>query len=255
MSAVTPLRPVAEMSTDEWAMRVDLAAVFRLTAQMNWHEAVANHFSLAVSADGKQFLMNPKWRHFSRIRATDLLLIDAADPETMRRPDAPDLTAWCIHGAMHASVPQARCVLHLHPAYATALAALKDPEIVPIEQNTARFYNRVAYDLGYEGMATSEDEGRRLASLLGNKSTLMMGNHGVLVAAPTVAEAFDTMYYLERACQTLVLAYSTGRPLNIMNHKAAEQTARDWDEFGDASFSHFAEMKLLLDKTDPSYAT
>ena len=117
MSAVTPLRPVAEMSTDEWAMRVDLAAVFRLTAQMNWHEAVANHFSLAVSADGKQFLMNPKWRHFSRIRASDLLLIDAADPQTMRRPDAPDLTAWCIHGAMHASVPQAR----LRPASPSSL--------------------------------------------------------------------------------------------------------------------------------------
>ena len=255
MSAVTPLRPAPQPSTDDWTLRVDLAAVFRLAARMNWHEAVANHFSLAVSADGKQFLMNPKWRHFSRIRASDLLLIDAADPETMRRPDAPDLTAWCIHGAMHAGVPQARCVLHLHPVYATALATLKDPEIVPIDQNTARFYNRVAYDLGYEGMATSEDEGRRLAALLGNKSTLMMGNHGVLVAAPTVAEAFDTMYYLERACQTLVLAYSTGRPLNVMSHAAAEQTARDWDEFADASVSHFAEMKLLLDEADPSYAT
>lgn len=255
MSAVTPLRPAPQTSPDEWSLRVDLAAAFRLAARMNWHEAVANHFSVAVSPDGKQFLMNPKWMHFSRIRASDLLLIDAKDAGTMQRPDAPDLTAWCIHGAMHKSVPHARCVLHLHPAYATALATLADPEIKAIDQNTARFYERVSYDLGYEGMATSLEEGRRLAGLLGNKSTLMMGNHGVLVAAPTVGEAFDTMYYLERACQTLVLAYSTGRPLNYMSPKAAEQTARDWEDYTSAAQTHFDEMKLILDAADPSYAT
>ena len=256
MSAVTSLRPAVppKTSTDEWALRVDLAAMFRLAFKQNWHESVANHFSLAVSPDGKTFLMNPRWKHFSRIRASDLLLIDADDAETMKRPDAPDITAWCIHGAMHATAPQARCVLHLHPAYATALATLADPEIKPIDQNTARFYQRVAYDLGYEGMATIEAEGQRLAGLLGNKSTMMMGNHGVLVAAPTVAEAFDTMYYLERACQTLVLAYSTGRPLNHMSHKAAEQTARDWETGPEFAQSHFEEMKRILDGTDPSYA-
>ncbi len=253
MSAVTSLRPKLAVPPDEWQSRVDLAAAFRIAARMNWHEAVANHFSLAVSPDGKRFLMNPKLMHFSRIRASDLLLIDATDQETMNRPDAPDLTAWCIHGAMHAQLPQARCVLHLHPAYATALATLADPEIKPIDQNTARFYNRVSYDLGYEGMATSMDEGQRLAGLLGNKSTLMMGNHGVLVAGNSVAEAFDTMYYLERACQTLVLAYSTGRPLNVMSDKAAEQTAMDWEGYSDAAFPHFEEMKRLLDATEPSY--
>jgi ribulose-5-phosphate 4-epimerase/fuculose-1-phosphate aldolase len=254
MNAITPLRSQSEISPEEWALRVDLAAAFRIAARMNWHEAVANHFSLAVSPDGKTFLMNPKWMHFSRIRASDLLLVDAEDQATMARPDAPDVTAWCIHGAMHAQLPQARCVLHLHPPYATALAALKDPEIKPVDQNSARFYNRVAYDLGYGGMATSREEGQRLANLLGNRQTLMMGNHGILVAGATVAEAFDTLYYLERACQTLVLAYSTGQTLNVMSDAAAEQTARDWEDYTEASQVHFAEMKRILDGAEPSYA-
>jgi ribulose-5-phosphate 4-epimerase/fuculose-1-phosphate aldolase len=198
--------------------------------------------------------MNPRWRHFSRIKASDLLLLDADDKQTMERPDAPDETAWCIHGRIHARLAHARCVLHVHPPYATALAGLADPEIKPIEQNTARFYNRIAYDLGYEGMATSEDEGERLARLLGNRKTMMLGNHGVLVAAASVAEAFDELYYLERACQTLVLAYSTGKPLNIMSDKVAERTARDWDLYADSAFVHFEEMKKVLDRKDPSYA-
>ena len=253
MTRVAEFRPLQASDSDEWHLRVDLAAAFRLAAMHGWHEAVANHFSLAISPDGKSFLVNPRWRHFSRIRASDLLKLDAADPGTMERPDAPDPTAWYIHGRMHAALPQARCVLHLHPPYATALVGLADPEIKPIDQNTARFFNRVAYDLGYGGMANSEAEGDRLAALLGNRTTMMMGNHGVLVAAATVAEAFDTMYYLERACQTLVLAYSTGRPLNIMSDAVAEKTAQEWEEYAGQSLAHFEAMKEMLAEQDPGF--
>ena len=254
MTRVAEFRPLQASDSDEWHLRVDLAAAFRLAAMHGWHEAVANHFSLAISPDGKSFLVNPRKRHFSRIRASDLLKLDAADPGTMERPDAPDPTAWYIHGRMHAALPQARCVLHLHPPYATALVGLADPEIKPIDQNTARFFNRVAYDLGYGGMANSEAEGDRLAALLGNRTTMMMGNHGVLVAAATVAEAFDTMYYLERACQTLVLAYSTGRPLNIMSDAVAEKTAQEWEEYAGQSLAHFEAMKEMLAEQDPGFA-
>lgn len=251
MTSVTKLKT---KTSEEQQLRIDLAAAFRLAEHFNWHEGVANHFSLAVSPDGKQFLMNPKWRHFSGIKASDLLLLDADDKEAMKRPDAPDETAWCIHGRMHALVPSARCVLHVHPTYATALVGLADPEVKPIDQNTARFYKRIAYDLGYEGMANSDAEGNRLASLLGNNKTMMMGNHGVLIAAGSVAEAFDELYYLERACQTLMIAYASGQKLNVMNDKVAEQTARDWDLYADSAFAHFAEMKKILDRKDPSYA-
>ena len=254
MGNLAALKTARTVETDEWQLRVDLAAAFRLAAMHDWHEAVANHLSLAVSADGKKFLMNPRWRHFSRVKASELLLLDSTDQETMNRPDAPDLTAWSIHGRMHANVPQARCIIHLHPPYATALASLANPEILPIDQNTARFYNRVAVDMEYGGMANSDAEGDRLGRLLGNKQIMMMGNHGVLVCASTVAEAFDLTYYLERACRNLILAYSTGQPLHVMSGDVAEKTAQEWEADREQFHSHFAEMKEILDEKDPSYA-
>ena len=238
----------------EQQLRVDLAAAFRLAAELGWHEAVANHFSLAVSADGKRFLMNPRWRHFARVKASELLLLDSDDQETMSRPDAPDASAWCIHGHIHRAVPHARCLLHVHPPYATAIASLADPGIPPIEQNTARYFRRIAIDLGYGGIADNEEEGRRLVQALCQMKRVMMGNHGILVVGATVAEAFDDLYYLERACQTLALAYSTGRPLNVMSDEVAERTARGWEDYKDAAVSHFEEMKRILDRKDPSYA-
>lgn len=241
-------------NAEEQELRVDLAAAFRLAAMYDWHEAVANHFSLAVSPDGKCFLMNPRWGHFSRIRASDLLLLDADDDATMERPDAPDPSAWCIHGQIHAALPHARCLLHTHMPYATALATLEDPEILPIDQNTARFYKRCAYDMEFGGIADNLAEGKRIAGLLGNRSIMIMANHGVLVAGNTVAEAFDELYYLEKACRTLVLAYSTGRPLNVLPDAVAEETASQWEAYGDSmKVAHFEEMKAILDAQDPSY--
>jgi ribulose-5-phosphate 4-epimerase/fuculose-1-phosphate aldolase len=234
-------------------LRVELAAAFRLAASMDWHESVGNHFSLAVSADGKQFLMNPRWKHFALIRASDLLLLDSDDAGTTSRPGAPDPSAWCIHGRIHARLPQARCVLHVHPPYGTALAALADPGLKPIDQNTARFFNRIAIDLGYGGIADEREEGERLVRALGDKRHMIMGNHGLLVTADTVAEAFEDLYFLERAAKTLVLAYSTGRPLNVMPDALAETTARSWDGYRDAAFAHFRDLKRLLDERDPSY--
>jgi len=254
MGNLAALKPGATHGVDEWQLRVDLAAAFRLCALFDWHEAVANHLSLAVSPDGKKFLMNPRWKHFSRIRASDLLLLDAGDRATMNRPDAPDLTAWCLHGRLHAALPQARCIIHLHPPYGTAIASLANPEILPIDQNTARFFNRVAFDMDYGGMANSEEEGDRLARLMGNKRIMMMGNHGVLVCAATVAEAFDLTYYLERACRNMVLAYQTGQKLHVMAPEVAEKTAQEWEADQAQFLSHFDEMKQILDVRDPSYA-
>lgn len=253
MNNVTSFKSSKTSDASEWQMRVDLAAAFRLAAKNDWHEAVANHFSLAVSRDGKKFLMNPRWRHFSKIKASELLLLDSDDKDTMNRPNAPDLTAWSLHGRLHAALPQARCIIHLHPPYATAIASLSDPEIKPIDQNTARFFNRVAVDMGYGGMANSDEEGDRLAKLMGNRSIMMMGNHGVLICAPSVAEAFDLTYYLERSCRNLVLAYQTGQKLHVMSPEVAEKTAQEWQADREQFVAHFEELKTLLDATDPSY--
>lgn len=238
---------------DEAALRIDLAAAFRLAAHFDFHESVANHFSAAVSDDGKTFLLNPKWQHFSTIKASDLLLLHADDKQTMQRENAPDPSAWSIHGALHARLPQARVILHCHPTYATALATLADPQIKPIDQNTARFFNRVAIDTNFGGLADDEQEGIRIANSFGNHSIMMMGNHGVSIAGDRVAQAFEDLYYLERAARTMVLAYSTGQPLNIMDDELAEKTAVGWLNFGDTATAHFEHLKTMLDQKDPSY--
>jgi ribulose-5-phosphate 4-epimerase/fuculose-1-phosphate aldolase len=246
-------RNAAGPAARERQLRVDLAAAFRIAARLGWHEAVANHFSAAVSEDGGHFLVNPRWKHFSRIKASDLLLLDAADSGALQRADAPDPTAWMIHGHLHRHVPQARCVLHLHPPYCTAVAALKDPEILPVDQNTARFFRRVAIDRDFGGIAETEEEGARIAASLGAYKVMIMGNHGVLTVGDTIAEAFDTMYYLELACRTLVLALSTGRPLSVLSDAVAERTALGWEGYAGFAEAHFAEMKAILDAQEPDY--
>jgi ribulose-5-phosphate 4-epimerase/fuculose-1-phosphate aldolase len=252
MSADGSLPAAAENSV-EATLRVDLAAAFRLAVDFGWHESVGNHFSAAVSADGRRFLMNPRWKHFAQIRASDLLLLDADDAETMNRPNAPDASAWCIHGAMHRANPEARILLHCHPPYATALATLKDPVMKPIDQNTARFFDRVAYELGFGGIADDAEEGARLAAALGDRPVMLMGNHGLTCTAPTVAEAFEHLYFFERAAKTLMLAYASGQPLNVMGDNLARKTAEGWRAYNDSAFAHFEQLKQMLDRRDPSY--
>ena len=241
------------IDSTERSLRVDLAAAFRLAAQFDWHESVANHFSASVSEDGKIFLLNPKWQHFSTICASDLLLLDADDDTVMQSPNAPEPSAWCIHGSVHSKVAHAKVLLHCHPPYATALCGLRDPNIKAIDQNTARFHGRVAVDLEFGGIADDQAEGQRIATAFGNHSIMMMGNHGVSVAAQNVAEAFEHLYFLERAAKTMVLAYSTGQPLNIMSDELAEKTASAWEEYSESGIAHFEQLKEILDRSDRSY--
>ena len=252
MNAISPNAPIA-IDSAEWDMRVDLAAAFRLAVEFDWHESVGNHFSAAISSDGKSFLMNPKWKHFATIRASDLLLLNVDDTETMARPNAPDASAWCIHGAIHGAMPSAKVLLHCHPPYATALASLKDPTMKPIDQNTARFFGLVGADLHFGGLADEAEEGARLVSAFGNHPILLMGNHGVTVTAGSVAEAFEHLYFFERAAKTLMLAYASGQPLNLMSDEIAEKTAQGWRDYNDMAFAHFDYLKSKLDKIDPSY--
>jgi ribulose-5-phosphate 4-epimerase/fuculose-1-phosphate aldolase len=232
--------------------RVELAAAFRWTARLNMHESIANHFSLAVSDDGSQFLVNPNGRHFSQIKASELLLLDSNDSATMSGKNTPDPTAWAIHSAIHRNNSQAKCVLHVHPKYATILACLEDSVMPPIDQNTMRFYNRISIDDGFDGMGLA-DEAERLSKALGNNKILLLGNHGVVVTAPSVAQAFDDLYYFERACETLIGAYQTGKALRIASHEVAEKTAQQWEGYGNYAKYHFDELMAILDKEEPDY--
>ena len=235
--------------------RRDLAAAFRWAARLNLNEAVANHFSLAVDAGGRRFLMNPDQRHFSLIRASDLLLLDADDPDTMSRPDAPDITAWGLHAMVHRHCPHARCVMHLHPIFSTVLASLADSTLPPIDQNTATFFDRVVVDEGFGGLAT-DAEGERCARLLHDprKKVMLMGNHGVLVLGDTVADTFNRLYYFERAAETYVRALQTGRPLRVLDAAIAEKTAREIEDYPGQAERHLSDLKAILDKEGDDYA-
>ena len=238
-----------------WDLRQDLAAAFRWTARLNLHEAVANHFSLAVNPEGTRFLINPNGRHFSRITASSLVEIDANDPATMSRPDAPDPTAWGLHGSIHRACPHAVCVMHIHSIAATVLASVADSRLPAIDQNTAMFHNRHVIDDHYGGMAFG-DEGARCARLLADPriTTMVMGNHGVLVIGRTVAETFNRLYYFERAAETYIRALQTGRPLRVLPDAVAEKTAQEWENYPGFATLHLREMKAILDEEGSDYA-
>lgn len=249
---IANLRP----NMDHWQDRVDMAAAFRWTARLNMHEAVANHFSLAINDDGTRFLMNANQVHFERITASNLLELDANNPETLNGPDAPDPTAWGLHGAIHRHCPHARCVMHVHSIHATVLASLADSTLPPIDQNTATFFNRYVVDDQYGGLAF-EDEGERCAQLLQDpmKTVMIMGNHGIMVIGQTVAEAFNRMYYFERAAETYIRALQTGRPLRVLSDEIAEKTAQELENYPQQADRHLAELKLILDSEGSDYAT
>ena len=234
--------------------RAELAAAFRWTARENMHEGVANHFSLAVNDDGTEFLINPR-KHFSRIRASDLWVIDANDPDSATGPDAPDPTAWGLHASLHRHVPHARCAMHVHSTYATVLASLADSRLPPIDQSSAMFYNRQVVDEDYGGLAL-EEEGSRCARLFQDPSvrTMIMGNHGVLFIGETVAETFMRMYYFERAARTYVIALSTGRPLREMSHEVADLTARQQEDDAAVEADFLAGLRSVLDSEEADYA-
>ena len=235
--------------------RKDLAAAFRWTARLNMHEAVANHFSLAINADGSEFLINPNQMHFSKIKASDLLVIDANDPETLEGPNAPDITAWGLHSAIHRHCPHARCAMHVHPMFSTVLASLADSRLLPIDQNTATFFNRYVIDDSYGGLAL-EEEGERCAQLLQDpkKTVMIMGNHGIMVIGKSVAETFNRMYYFERAAETYIRALQTGQKLRIMSDTIAEKTASEVDQYPEQSDRHLAELKEILDSEHSDYS-
>ncbi|WP_170368946.1 class II aldolase and adducin N-terminal domain-containing protein [Ruegeria arenilitoris] len=241
---------------DHWQERVDIAAAFRWTERLNMHEAVANHFSLAVNEDGTQFLMNPNQMHFARIRASDLLLLDANDPDTMSKPGAPDPTAWGLHGSIHRKCPNARCVMHVHSIFATVLASLADSNLPPIDQNTATFFNRYVIDDEFGGLAF-ESEGERCAGMLQDpkKKVMIMGNHGVLVIGSDAADAFNRLYYFERAAETYIRALQTGLPLRVLSDEIAEKTAQELDDYPDQAAAHLREIKAVLDSEGSDYAT
>ena len=234
-------------------LQKDLAAVFRWTARLNMNEGIANHFSVCLP-NSNDFYVNGSGLHFSSIKASNMVLVEQDKIEQIKnKPELVDPTALNIHGTIHKKVPHARCILHVHSKYATALSALKDPTLQPIDQNTMRFYNRVSVCGDFGGLGF-ENESNKMASAIGNNRSMLLANHGVITVGQTIAEAFDELYYFEKACETYITALSTSKELNIVSSEVAEKTAQEWQNYPvNMGQQHFNEIKKILDKEDISY--
>ena len=232
----------------------DLSAVFRWTARLNMHEGIANHFSVCLPDSNADFYVNGSGMHFSSIKASDLVLVEQNKVEELKKkPELVDPTAINIHGTIHKKVPHARCILHVHSKYATALSTLKDPTLQPIDQNTMRFYNRVAVFRDFGGLGF-EEESNKMAACIGNNRSMLLANHGILTTGQTVAQAFDELYYFEKACETYITALSTQKELKIVSPEVAEKTAQEWENYStDMEELHLKAIRSILDNEDPSY--
>lgn len=212
------------------AARLELAAAYRGLELLGLNEGVSNHLSAMAprqSGEGEVMLVFREGLHWKEVTASNLLGLDMS-AKTVEGEGSPDVTASSIHLAVHQKRPDIRVVMHTHQPYVSALAALEDCELRMVHQNSIRFWNRVAYDVEYGGVAFSFEEGERLAKVLGDKDVLIMGNHGVMVVAPTISMAFEMLYFLERAAMVQVMAFSTQRPLKEIPEEVIKSVAPEY---------------------------
>lgn len=235
--------------------RKDLAAAFRGAAMFGGQAGVCSHFSLRVSDEPLLFLLNPWGMYFSEARANELMLVDENGVDRHGGRDG-GFAAFNIHSQIHAIHPQARCVLHTHMPCATAITMLERGRLEPASQEALRFHGDIAYDDSYDGLAHDPGEGARIARKMEGKHVLFLAHHGVIVVGPSIAQAFDHLYYLERAAQLQINAMSCNRPLRLVADDIAQKTAK---QFG-REREHWARLHLdalrkKLDREQPEYAS
>jgi ribulose-5-phosphate 4-epimerase/fuculose-1-phosphate aldolase len=251
------LKPAAVSA--EAQARIDLAACYRLADRFGLNEGIDNHLTLLVPGHSDRFLLAPFGMHWSEVKASDFLTVDFSGRVLSGQGFVED-TALYIHQPVHRLSPQGRCVLHTHMPYATALSMLENPRLEMAVQSALGFYEDVAYDPVYNGLALDVSEGERLAASLGGKSVLIMGNHGVLVVGKSIPQAFERLYFLERAAQAQVLALSTGRSLRLIPDAVVKKTVAQFRSGGmvggrDRADLHFDALKRVLDRSQSDYAS
>jgi len=237
----------------ETLARIDLAAALRSASRLNLGEGICNHFSLALPGKPGHFLINPQGLHWSEITPADLVVVDAQGRKVSGK-HAVEPTAFFIHSAIHRGNPNAACVMHTHMPYATTLTVIQGGRLEWASQNALKFYNRVAYDDNYQGLALDDAEGERMCRAMGSADVLFLGNHGVIVCGPNVSAAFDDLYYLERACMFQVMAMGTGQPLRIVSGAIAEKTGRQMTGESQQAALHLEALKRMLDRDEPDWS-
>lgn len=235
-------------------IRIDLAAAYRMAARQGLNEGICNHFTMMVPGSDDRFLLIPYGLHWSEVTASNLIEVDF-DGNVIEGEGEAEATAFCIHAPIHRARPDARCLLHTHMPFATALSLLEDFRFPFVSQNELGFYGRIAYDDDYKGLAFDTGEGERMAKVMGSADVLMMANHGVMIAGSSIAGAYNDLYYLEQACRTLVYALQTGQPLKRIPQDIVAMTASQSSRgTSPGAIRHFASLKRILDRHEPDYA-
>lgn len=240
-----------------WQVRVDLAAAHRLAVMQGLNEGIFNHLTATIPGKDDRFLVNPFGLYWTEVTASCLLEV-SHDGKVLSGDGECERSAFCIHAPIHRIAPKCNAVLHTHMPFASALTRLEDQELLPIGQTEILTRDRIAYDEEYTGLAFDPSEGERLAGVLGDKKVLFMANHGVVVVGETVAEAYDRLFYLERACQVQLYAMWTGRKIKQVSpavvKKTVSQGAGEMLYYGKKpNYHHFAALKRVLDRREPDY--
>lgn len=234
-------------------VRVDLAAAYRLAVKHGLCESINNHFTARVGED--RLLVIPHGLHWSEVTASRLLVVDG-DGNVQEGEGEVEPSALFIHSRILRARPDANAVMHTHQTWATTITVLEKGRLLPISQNALRFHGRVAYDDSYHGAADHAAEGERLAAVLGDKDVLFHASHGVVVLGPSVAKAYDDLYFLERAAQVQVLAQAAGGPLRTIPEDVARGYVRADrpNNLSKQALEHFAALRRMLDRDEPDYA-
>jgi ribulose-5-phosphate 4-epimerase/fuculose-1-phosphate aldolase len=246
------------VSAEEWAVRVDLAACYRLAAHYGWTDQVFTHISARVPGT-EYYLLNPFGYMFDEVCASNLVKVDLDGNIVDPGPYHIHHAGFIIHSAIHAARPDAACVLHNHTRAGMALSILEEG-LLPLTQRAMMFHGLVAYH-GSEGFAIDVAERERLARDLGNKPVMILRNHGVLVVGKTIGQTFSMMWNLEKAMEAQIDALATGRPITIPSNAVAEGIAkrgfgREPQEGNYREPNGWIEWPAhlrMLDRLDPSF--
>ena len=255
----TALKPAPairdQVSPEEWALRVDLAAAYRLVALYGWDDLIFTHISARVPGPEHHFLINPYTHMFEEITASSLIKIDIEGNKVTDTPAPVNRAGFVIHSAIHAGREDAVAVLHLHTPHGQAVSAMAEG-LLPHTQTSMIAGHDVAYH-DFEGIATELDERERLVADLGTKNSMILRNHGTLTVGESVPQAFLRMYFLERACEAQVLMLSAGRAgLNNPNQGVAEKVESQSSGPGIRMLAEGLAWPALLrklDRTNPGY--
>ena len=249
--------PQSTFDEAEWQARVDLAAAHRMCVMYGLQEGIFNHLTLTVPGKTDRYYQIPFGLHWSEVTASCFMEVALDTGSILSGEGEVECSCFAIHAPIHRLLPRAKAVFHTHMPYASALTRLVDPKLKPIGQTEAIMMRYTGYDMDYTGPATEPSEGERLVKLIGDKKVLFMGNHGIATVAESVAEAFDLLYYTERAAQVQIYAMWTGQKLLQMPRDVVETTMKTGSgqqfRHGKPCDYHFRALKRMLDKKEPDY--